>query len=539
MLVFQKFSLILSILLSISTCTNPTERTAKGAVNRLNSKGLRLKIVNHEEFRWAVVVGINYDRSTVSSKLSKARNDAIAMGNMLDDKGRFQVVRLTDESRPDLGAYDPNLPTKNNIEKAVDDLIVKADKDDMIVFFFSGHGVSDKQGNNYLLPVDVRMDSNETIYSTSVKVEDIVKKLADKGFDKTLLVLDACREQLATGKNSKSVISDSDFRFRVKPYSDSSVAISYFCTSEKLLCYEDPNSSYGVFTRYLLEGLRGNADTNRDKLVTFKELSAYAHKNIKTWSMKNPDSFQKPSVKYNKNETYGDLALTVTDLPEKSYRMILLHAQGDITANSKTPLMGKYISPEEQIHISGDGSYANFIIYPYKEYVSLTAEKDSKFSYRIVNKKDIEILVTKGSVKVYRNKTKTIRKIKIITPINIISSSQDGTQFGVDARKDNALAKVFQGQAKVRFSMPYSLENLPKETLTKTGLTRIQQQYFARDQKTLTAGNQIPMTTSTREMVIKNNYKLNELFDSLEVQEFARKPNPQNYSSIQEKTSLY
>ena len=36
----------------------------------------------------------------------------------------------------------------------------------------------------------------------------------------------------------------------------------------------------GQFTRFLVRGLRGGADTNRDKIITAKELYDFVHKGV-------------------------------------------------------------------------------------------------------------------------------------------------------------------------------------------------------------------------------------------------------------------
>ncbi|MBI5673673.1 MAG: hypothetical protein HZC50_10640 [Nitrospirae bacterium] len=48
---------------------------------------------------------------------------------------------------------------------------------------------------------------------------------------------------------------------------------------------EDDQHRHGLFTYYLLKGLRGEADTNRNGTVTFGELAGYVRQKV-TWAAK-------------------------------------------------------------------------------------------------------------------------------------------------------------------------------------------------------------------------------------------------------------
>jgi len=48
---------------------------------------------------------------------------------------------------------------------------------------------------------------------------------------------------------------------------------------------EDDQHRHGLFTYYLLKGLRGEADTNRNGTVTFGELAGYVRQKV-AWAAK-------------------------------------------------------------------------------------------------------------------------------------------------------------------------------------------------------------------------------------------------------------
>lgn len=252
---------------------------------------------------------MNKYQDTAISELSKARNDAKILGKIFRDEGQFdQVFVMTDDVDP-RNDKENLFPTKLNIEEKLDSVLRFAEADDLIVFFFSGHGISDPDGNGYLVSVDTVMDKQ---FNTSVRVQDLVNRIKTKGIKKSLIVLDACRDVLYTSKSASrnSLIE--------KEYADAEVAATFYSTKAGYYSYEDDETDYGVFTKYLVMGLEGKADTNDDGVVAFMELENYVQKGVKDWSTKK-NKQQKPYTSLHGEKT-GDLALSFS--PDKDKKSL-------------------------------------------------------------------------------------------------------------------------------------------------------------------------------------------------------------------------
>ncbi|MCB1179150.1 MAG: caspase family protein [Leptospiraceae bacterium] len=280
---------------------------------KLKSKGMKIVELDKEGEpvnqgkRYAIVIGINDYKDIALSDLSKARYDAKAVGKTLKGQGQFdQVFVMTDDI--DFNGKNSNLyPTKLNIEEKVDSVLRMANPEDMIVIFFSGHGISDFEENGYLVAVDTVADK---AYNSSVKVDEIVQKLKKKGIKKSLMILDACRDVLYTSKSS------SRNSIRTKRYDEAEVSAIFYSTKAGYYSYEDDESDYGVFTKYLIYGMEGKADENKDGVVSFYELEQYVQQGVKDWSLKK-NKQQKPFTKLNSEKT-GDLAITIANNPKVS-----------------------------------------------------------------------------------------------------------------------------------------------------------------------------------------------------------------------------
>ena len=289
--------------LMAQTNTNPTFKKYP-----LVSKGMKLSsLEGNEGKRYAILVGVNSYQDVGLSKLNKSINDARAFEKILQQYGQFDsIFVLADDVNP-RGDSEFRFPTRENILRKIDSLLMNINSDDMLVFFFSGHGVSDYEEKAYILPIDT--DTNN-LYKTSLNVDEIVSKFQNRNLKKFILVLDACRDTLYSSKNA------SRNSMKERNFDESQVAVSFYSTRSGFFSYEDDESDYGVFTKFMIYGLEGRGDLNSDGIVTFSELENYVTESLRIWSMKKNKN-QKPFVKIH-GEKSGDLAITFAKNPKKS-----------------------------------------------------------------------------------------------------------------------------------------------------------------------------------------------------------------------------
>ncbi|MBN2443567.1 MAG: SUMF1/EgtB/PvdO family nonheme iron enzyme [Spirochaetales bacterium] len=310
-----------------------------------DTKGILIKeIKGNEGRRWAVCIGINDYWDDTISDLKKAQNDAKGLSEIFNTRGQFDnVYTMTD----DLDPKDKNYPSKFNIEARIDYIIKMAQKNDLFIFAFSGHGIADQEGKSYLVPADVRPDNP---FVTSCALDYIVTRLKEKEIKKSLLFIDACREEMQQSKSLKSG------GFSAPLYSKAEIAAIFYSTKAGWYSYEDKMSNYGIFTRFLIEGLKGKANSDNNTIVSFSELEIYAMRAVYDYAIE-LDLRQCPYTKIY-GEKFGDLALTSVipdttivkegDLPEG---MVLVKAGSFEMGSDK----GNYIEkPVHTVRITKD-----------------------------------------------------------------------------------------------------------------------------------------------------------------------------------------
>ncbi len=146
--------------------------------------------------------------------------------------------------------------TKERIEKAIKKVFKKAGKDDIIVFYFSGHGY----------PGGLCAANGSLTYK---KVRDA---MAESKCKNKLMFVDACmsggmRVEKDTTKEDENSAKNSN-------------VILFLSSRTNEYSIEGWNLANSLFTTYLIKGLKGRADTNKDRTITAKELFDYVHNTV-------------------------------------------------------------------------------------------------------------------------------------------------------------------------------------------------------------------------------------------------------------------
>ena len=142
--------------------------------------------------RLALVIG-NSAYGT-ENKLANPVNDARLMARTLRDLG-FAV-----ELKTDLG--------KRDMELSIARFTRESSGADSAVLYYAGHGAQlVGGGRNYLLPVDARIDDDDTLQTDGIPADRIVEQL-ERGPNPAklrLVILDACRNNSLAGKARSGV----------------------------------------------------------------------------------------------------------------------------------------------------------------------------------------------------------------------------------------------------------------------------------------------------------------------------------------------
>jgi uncharacterized caspase-like protein len=164
--------------------------------------------------------------------------------------------------------------TKANILEGLDWLERETTRNDVAVVFLAGHGVNDKSGVYYFLPVNGKVDQ---LRRTGLAFSDIKNTVASLG-GKTLLFADTCHAGNIFGRRRGAV----DINAMVNELTSAENGAVVFASSTgKQDSLEDPAWGNGAFTKALVEALKGKAAYGGSKKITINMLDLYLSERVK------------------------------------------------------------------------------------------------------------------------------------------------------------------------------------------------------------------------------------------------------------------
>jgi hypothetical protein len=233
---------------------------------------------------WALAVGVAAYDPTVIKPLKFTDDDAYRMLNFWKSSGGGS---LDDEHAQ---ALVDEAATKENIVKTLKEMFAKAGPNDLVIFYFSGHGLT-----GAFLPVDYDGVRNKLLHS---EVNKIFAKCPAKF---KLCIADACHSGslLAQRADRDKEMIDTYYRALSEASGGTALLMSSKADEDSL---ESTPLRQGVFSHFLLRGIKGEADVNGDKIVTIQELFNYVEHSVDTFAREN-NRFQTPCMEgnYDKN----------------------------------------------------------------------------------------------------------------------------------------------------------------------------------------------------------------------------------------------
>ena len=243
--------------------------TGFGAVAKAQEKAIGIEQIRAADYvgsdRYALIIGIDDYRDSGIPDLKTCQADAAAMYELLTDPAKGGIK----ESNAYL-LLGKNATTRN-IKKHLSKLRQIPSKSTVFVYF-SGHGAKEG-GQAYWVTYDSEIDFLAASGLSDLEIQQFFSQIPS---DRVVVMLDCCYAA-ATVKGGKASVADFDDvlkRFTGKGRAYLMAAGS----GEEAIEAKDLKQS--VFTHYLVEGMAGQADDNKDGVVVLTELSTYVDSHV-------------------------------------------------------------------------------------------------------------------------------------------------------------------------------------------------------------------------------------------------------------------
>jgi outer membrane protein assembly factor BamD (BamD/ComL family) len=220
--------------------------------------------------RLALIIGNGVYLDGTLSRLLTPDADVGALGELLLDpeRGGFDDVKVM-----------VNM-SSHIIRRAIASFFSKKSRDDLLLLYFSGHGVLDDQGQLFLA---VRDTDSRLLSGTGIPASYITNEMNTSHSQRQVLMLDCChsgafargsKSQIGASVGTAAVFEGTGYGRVVLTASD---ATQFAWEGEQVI----GRAENSLFTHYLVEGIQtGKADLDSDGQITVDELYDYTYEQV-------------------------------------------------------------------------------------------------------------------------------------------------------------------------------------------------------------------------------------------------------------------
>lgn len=230
--------------------------------------------------KWAILIGASkYDNI---KPLKYCTDDVVAVGDSLR-----KYLQFSDDHILTFGTNLKLKPTLDDIYRELGSIRERREvqAEDLLLFYFCGHGFREKKEKEYLLPSGASMNA---LKQTGIELADLAELFTDTGCKNIVMFIDACREDigargaLGVGEDCKEILGSSGI-------------VTFFSCAPSELSYEIDDLKHGAFTHCFLEAIKsGECETAADLYEYLKSEVPITNARLgmptqKPWALMEPD----------------------------------------------------------------------------------------------------------------------------------------------------------------------------------------------------------------------------------------------------------
>jgi Tol biopolymer transport system component len=299
--------------------------------------------------KFALIIGNSDYQDPALTRLKAPEADVQTLAEILRD--------------PDIGAFDDVQVSTNAIEadvrRTISRFFSEKKREDLLLLYFSGHGVLDENGRLHLAVKDTERN---LLAATSIPATFINERMDECRSRRKILILDCCHSgawEVGTKGDTPAVTADT-FQGYGRVVMTASDKTQYALEGDQVV--EDVSLS--LFTNYLVEGLKtGKADKDEDGQVDVDEWYDYAREQVISQTTK-----QKPKIWM--FDTEGDLVVA------RSPKPVSLPAELNLAIQS--PFVAVRADAVEELKRILQGNNPGLVVAAHRALQELAAHDDSK-----------------------------------------------------------------------------------------------------------------------------------------------------------------
>ena len=207
--------------------------------------------------------------------VSEYESDFINLPQAVKDVEALEKILL----HPEMGNFAKSdvlvlkNPPRQTMEEAIEELFIDRQINDLILLFFSGHGIKDENGKLYLAATNTRKTKQgELVRSSSIAARFIHESMKRSSSMRQVIILDSC----FSGAFADNLLAKDDGAIDIKQEFGGEGRAILTSSASTQYSFEEKGEDLSIYTRYLIEGIKtGKADRNNDGFISVGELHEY------------------------------------------------------------------------------------------------------------------------------------------------------------------------------------------------------------------------------------------------------------------------
>ncbi len=288
---------------------------------------------------------------------------------------------------PKIGGFDEvkilTNPDTHTMHLEIETFFSGRNKEDILLLYFSGHGIKDDNGRFYFATrITQKNLNNQLIKSTAVVASFVHDQMNNSRSKRQVIILDCC----FSGAFDPSLISKDDGSVDLQGQLGAEGRVVLASSSSTQYSFEEQGADISVYTNYLVEGLdTGAGDLDQDGKIAARELHKYACDRLEEKSLS-----MKPKIIVLKDEGF-DIVIAQTNhmVTKQKLEVIKNDNFGEIKLGRAKPSgdIYKLEAPTFQLRNFLE-PYENFIRNLIQQFTNLVNENlniNSEITHQILN----------------------------------------------------------------------------------------------------------------------------------------------------------
>ncbi|MEH2031105.1 MAG: SUMF1/EgtB/PvdO family nonheme iron enzyme [Nostoc sp.] len=168
-------------------------------------------------------------------------------------------------------------PQRQEMENAIYELYANCQKDDLVLFYFSGHGVTVESGDFYFSTSITRKNQGKLIPTSAVAATNVHSWMNHSKSKRLVVILDCC----FSGAFAKGLTVKDGGTIDLQQHLGGEGRAILTASTSTQYAFESDGLELSVYTHYLVEGIeKGAADIDGDGLIAVDELHRYAKSKV-------------------------------------------------------------------------------------------------------------------------------------------------------------------------------------------------------------------------------------------------------------------